>query len=280
MPKFFIYPWAIAGDKTPPIPNPTQPDGSVSYQAGFTSDYQLVYGVDPNAKAIPRTAFNNLMYEITLNIQQYQTNGTPNFITSADNGGSPYPYPLYALVRFDDGSGVQLFVSLVSNNTTDPTNTTNWAVFSADGFQPGDSKDYCGATIPPGRWLAQDGTVYNIVDYPLLAAAIGNLWGGDGITTFAVPNAQRRVMMGSGGSGSATIGNAVGDIGGEETHTLTIGEMPDHNHPAPIATAPGTGIQTGAGAQNEETGLTGATGGGGAHNNVQPSMIVLKLIRY
>lgn len=41
---------------------------------------------------------------------------------------------------------------------------------------------------PTGGWLVCDGTVYNIVDYPELEQLIGNAYGGNGTTTFAVPN--------------------------------------------------------------------------------------------
>jgi len=119
MAKFFIYPFANIGDKTP-IPDNTQPDGSVSYQMGFTSDYQLIYGTDPTAKAVPRFGFNELMYDITGAIRQYQTEGFPDFITSAQNGGVPYPYDIYAIVRYNPGTGMQLYISTTSGNTATP----------------------------------------------------------------------------------------------------------------------------------------------------------------
>lgn len=130
MTKFIKYPFAQDGDKTP-IPNTDQIDGSVSYQQGFGLDYQkkLLLG-DPTAKAIPRQGFNQIMYDTTSNIQQYQTQGFPNFITSADNDGSPYPYDIYAIVRYDAGSGVQLYQSIVNNNTSLPTDNTKWVQLS------------------------------------------------------------------------------------------------------------------------------------------------------
>lgn len=129
MAKFFIYPFAYLGDKTT-IPDAAQPDGSVSYTMGFTSDYQLIYGTDPNAKAVPRFGFNELMYDVTDAIRQYQTEGFPDFITSLENGGVPYPYDINAIVRYNPGSGVQLYISLVNSNTALPTDATKWANFS------------------------------------------------------------------------------------------------------------------------------------------------------
>src|ERR1043165_823166 len=84
--KYFINPFGVAGDRTA-IPNDSQIDGSVSYEDGFPIDYQKNLDTDPNAKAIPRNQFNELMYDATQAIQQYQQQGFFDFITAADNGG-------------------------------------------------------------------------------------------------------------------------------------------------------------------------------------------------
>src|SRR5689334_21960289 len=118
MTKFFDYPFATAGDKTT-IPDLAQPDGSVSYQMGFTSDYQLVYPADPAAKPVPRYGFNQLMNDVTLALQQYQTYGFFTYQTG-------WTYDIAAIVRYNPGSGVKLYQSLVSGNTALPTDTTKW----------------------------------------------------------------------------------------------------------------------------------------------------------
>ena len=56
---------------------------------------------------------------------------------------------------------------------------------------------YAGTELPEGA-LWCDGTVYNIDDYPELAAILGNTWGGDGVTTFAVPSMRNRLPVGVG----------------------------------------------------------------------------------
>src|SRR5579863_6733468 len=114
--KFIQYPFAIAGDKTA-VPDVTQGDGSVSYQSGFTSDYQLIYGTDVNAKAVPRQKTNQILFDYGNAINQYQTHGFPDFIQPSDNGGVPYPYDVLSVVRYDPGTGVLLYRSLVNNNT-------------------------------------------------------------------------------------------------------------------------------------------------------------------
>jgi microcystin-dependent protein len=87
----------------------------------------------------------------------------------------------------------------------------------------GSSCDFWGATAPTG-WLFCDGTVYQIATYPKLGALLGNTFGGDGTTTFAVPNV----------GGAATIGAnatyALGATGGAATVTLDATMMPTHTH--------------------------------------------------
>ena len=81
------------------------------------------------------------------------------------------------------------------------------------------------SSVVPEGFLLCDGAEYLRTEYPELFAAIGTIYGsGDGSTTFNVPNLQTRVPVGSG------EGYNLGDIGGEETHTLTINEMPSHKH--------------------------------------------------
>jgi microcystin-dependent protein len=75
-------------------------------------------------------------------------------------------------------------------------------VYSASGtvFNPttinpvGTVVMYCGSTAPSG-WLICDGTVYNISSYPTLGALLGSKYGGNGTTTFGVPNFNGRVPV-------------------------------------------------------------------------------------
>lgn len=123
--KYFIDPFAQSGDLTP-IPDNTQPSGAVSYNEGFTVNYQLPQ-TNPSALDVPRTQFNQLMNDITLNLQQYQQVGAPNFITAAQNGGSAFPYNKYSVVTYDDGTnGQRIFMSLINNNTNLPTVASAW----------------------------------------------------------------------------------------------------------------------------------------------------------
>lgn len=91
--------------------------------------------------------------------------------------------------------------------------------------------------------------------------------------------------------GATTLQNG-GVAGGAQTHTLSVGEIPSHGHSVPEArhSAPAGAANPGArlgGAQYtndspSETAWSGSnnTGGGGAHNNTQPTLIMNKIIKY
>lgn len=285
--KFIKYPFAVAGDKTT-VPDATQVDGSVSYQSGFPVDYQLVYGTDANAKAIPRFKFNQVMYDYGTVLNQYQANGFPDFITTLDNGGTPYPYNRFAIVRYDAGGGVLLYRSLVDVNVALPTDITKWAVITDNGLPPGSFVFGGYSGIPAGRLLLCDGTAVSRTSYNLLFDNIGTTWGaGDGISTFNLPDFRRRTPVGAGGTASFGPANTVGSYGGEEGHALTISEMPSHNHPGstlhwgPVPLQGGGGSYTDVNASgNSETLFIAAQGGNQAHSNFQPSAVVLVCIVY
>jgi len=119
--KFFRYPFAVAGDKTA-VPDPTQVSGAVSWQQGYGPQYELPY-TDPNARDIERNQNNQLHYDITTALQEYQTNGVPDWIDPAQNGAANYAYPLGARVRYTDGV---IYESIAAANNTLPTDVTKW----------------------------------------------------------------------------------------------------------------------------------------------------------
>ena len=134
----------------------------------------------------------------------------------------------------------------------------------------------------PTGYLLCDGSAVSRSTYAALFALIGTTFGaGDGSTTFNLPDLRRRVVMGAGGTGTATIGNAVGNVGGEENHTLTEAEMPSHTHTyGTLASNANVNAGTNTPRWNgSQTVDTGATGGDGAHNNIQPSIVMQYIIR-
>lgn len=75
------------------------------------------------------------------------------------------------------------------------------------------------AAVPVG-WLECNGQNFTSTTYPDLAALLGTTWGTPGAGLTTTPNFSRRVPMGAGGSGTATIGNTVGNTGGAESVNL------------------------------------------------------------
>jgi microcystin-dependent protein len=86
----------------------------------------------------------------------------------------------------------------------------------------------------PNGWALCNGQVMPISENETLFVLIGTRYGGDGETTFALPNLQSRVVMHTNNSGR------VGEMAGAEEVTLTTQQVPVHNHAYVAATALGT----------------------------------------
>lgn len=136
---------------------------------------------------------------------------------------------------------------------------------------------YGGSAAPTG-WLLCDGQAVSRTTYAKLFAAISTTYGaGDGSTTFNLPNLKGRVPV---GLDAAQIEfDALAETGGAKTHTLTTAEMPAHTHGVP--TKEGTGSNVGQGGNNAvATPSTDSAGGGSAHNNLQPYLVVNYIIKW
>jgi len=105
-------------------------------------------------------------------------------------------------------------------------------------------------------------------------------WGlGDGSTTFNIPDMRANTPAGY-KSGDTNFGN-VGKTLGEAAHTLTTSEMPAHTHTIWnfVGGPPGSGWNW-AGSGSTLASNSGSAGGGGSHNNIQPSAVVNFIIKH
>jgi len=152
----------------------------------------------------------------------------------------------------------------------------------------GEIRMFAGNFAPMG-WATCDGQLVSIADNSTLFQLLGTTYGGDGETTFALPDLRGRVPVHTGSN------LLMGGTGGTETVALTAANLPPHNHAAPAASrgttlspagnywaadpgenvapyaaAPDGGVMSGA--------AIGAQGGGQPHGNMQPFLAITFII--
>lgn len=158
--RYIRTPFGSSGDRAA-IPNDAQPDGSVSQVEGFGINYQLDPATDPDALNVPRDKFNEIEYGNQVAIQQLQQESDPQFITTSDNGGTPYSYKAGVRVRFTGGwagAGELVYYSLVNANNTSPTDATKWGLVQyAAPYFTGFMMPWLFSTLPVGSWIWLNG---------------------------------------------------------------------------------------------------------------------------
>jgi len=196
---------------------------------------------------------------------------TNPFVTPPGGEVGPLPVSKGGTGLTSVGAGGNILVS----------NGTSW-VSSAPGGSPAGSITMYGGSSAPSGWFLANGSAVSRVTYSSLFAVIGTTYGaGDGSTTFNLPDLKGRVAVGN--DAGQTEFDVLGETGGEKTHTLTVGEMPTHNH---IVDYYGSGCGGGTG-----TAISLSSGGGCArnsstsgsglpHNNLQPYLVLNYIIKY
>jgi len=144
--------------------------------------------------------------------------------------------------------------------------------FSRDNCMIGVIFVYASSQAPSGS-LACDGATYNRSDYPDLYDNLDAAYR-IGSTQFFTPDLRGRCVIGD-GTGAGLTNRPFAVALGTETHQLTIAQMPTHSHaytaPAPVLNPLVTGPVPNASA-GAVAAFVGTNGGGGAHNNMQPSL--------
>ena len=144
-------------------------------------------------------------------------------------------------------------------------------------------------------WAFCNGQLLSIANNQALFSLLGTTYGGDGRTTFALPDMRGRVPVHM-GQGPGLTPHPIGQYSGTETTMLTVQNMPAHNHPVTVA----VGVASGAASTDEAAGAvltntgsnfyaaagtadgqlggvtasTGNNGGSQPYNNMQPYLAV------
>lgn len=143
-----------------------------------------------------------------------------------------------------------------------------------------------GGNFAPRGWAFCDGQLLSIASNSALFSILGTTYGGDGRTTFGLPDLRGRVAIHQ-GNGPGLSNYTLGERGGAEYVTLNATQIPSHTHPVqqPCSTEKGLttrpegnvpAVTTGANFAESSNALMAAgqsannTGGNQAHNNVQP----------
>jgi len=115
---------------------------------------------------------------------------------------------------------------------------------------------------PPKGWAFCDGQLLPINQNQALFSLMGTTYGGDGRVSFGLPNLQGRIPLHMG------AGFTLGELAGEQSHTLTVSELPGHTHPANCNSNPGTQASPGGNfwAQDNNGNAPYSTSAGGALN--------------
>ena len=161
----------------------------------------------------------------------------------------------------------------------------------------GETRMFAGLRAPQG-WNFCDGTTLSISQYSALFSLIGTTYGGDGVSTFKLPDLRGRLPIGQ-GNGAGLTPRPIGQADGQESVTLATAEMPAHNHgfmaSGNVATAitPSSSVALAAAvtgdvhyltaaaqqagnatAVDPGSGTLGNTGGNLPHDNMMPGLVI------
>lgn len=255
-----------------------------------------VGGVDLGEGTMTVSDINDAMREMMSHLAEFNdgTEGIDVLSLQDDDGSAaikiqaPSAVTTTTTFTLPDGDG-----SAGAVLETDGSGTLSWGT----GMPSGVVMPFAGTSAPSGYLLCY-GQAISRTTYASLFTAIGTTYGtGDGSSTFNLPDLRGRVVAGQddmGGSSANRLtdqtggldGDVLGDTGGSETHTLTEAEMPEHSHSlgtrARVQVGLDNGTQYGGGGSSTYSGteiITQNAGSDGAHNNVQPTIILNYIIK-
>jgi microcystin-dependent protein len=144
-----------------------------------------------------------------------------------------------------------------------------------------------GFNFAPVDWALCNGQLLAISQYTALFQLLGTTYGGDGQTTFGLPNLQSRIPFHMGSNAGNNL--ILGQLAGTETVTLTTNEIPAHTHSLGANSGSGTQASPAGGvwaassldefsteavAHTMAPSTVAATGGNQPHDNIPPFLVV------
>jgi len=250
-------------------------------------------GVDTGEGTMTIADINNFAREIMSHLADFQagTAGidvlslTDDTDTNQIKLQAPTSVTTTTTLTLPDGDG-----SASQYLQTDGSGTLSWSTINI--IPSGSIISYGGSSAPSG-WLLCYGQAISRTTYADLFTAIGTTYGsGDGSTTFNLPDLRGRVVAGQddmGGSSANRLtnqsgglnGDTLGATGGSETHTITTGQLPSGHYYLKTNTIARVdnyaNFNYNPYVPNFTNNLT--AGGGSAHNNVQPTIILNYIIK-
>jgi microcystin-dependent protein len=121
-----------------------------------------------------------------------------------------------------------------------------------------------GFNFAPKGWALCNGQILSIAQNTALFSLLGTMYGGNGTTTFALPNLQGRRALHQ-GSGPGLTPHTIGEAAGAENSTLVLSQLPMHNHPLAEGTTSTTKNPTGK--------YLGLSSGGAGYTSVKTGVM-------
>ena len=273
--------------------------GAATSLGGLAFDVPYYLGISVNGgdESTPRIPLSNTPYALSMR-------GVDNVFPSSGNVGVGAPLPNIDLAIGDNDTGFDYSEDnghslkvQIGNEEIVAIDDSGLVVFGRvqdkTGYVSpvGSVIAFAGSTAP-GGWLLCDGSGYSSANYPDLYAVIGTSYGSTS-GNFLVPDLRTRVPVGL--SSSNTQFQEIGDVGGEVEHTLSVEEMPNHDHVMHAqgevggygylsrgsrAFSGGGGAWFGGSGTIDGGMKTGFNGADSSHNNMPPFVVMNYIIKY
>jgi len=166
--------------------------------ANFLTGWEIIGATDAPSKQ----DFNGLSYTTTLLLSYLHQMGVAEWNTSQE-------YYIGSAAIYDG----EFYISKTDANVGNQpdVSTGNWKrLVTAEEVLPAGAVQWFAQSVAPSGWLECDGTTYLMSAYPILGAALGSTYGGDGITDFAVPDLRGKFVRGYDNGAGVDTGRVFG----------------------------------------------------------------------